>query len=95
MAHAAVHTGHTGIETGDVLIGVTVALCVHALLAVALWIAPMGPPEHVAAANPDDGCASVVSPSCVGAKQLSAVQPPPQELEMVADRRCPDPIRRL
>lgn len=95
MAQAAIHTGHTGIEASDVAIGVTVALVVHGMLAVGLWVAPMGPPEHRAATNPDDGCASVVSPSCVGAKQLTAAQSQPDELESVADRRCPDPIRRL
>ena len=95
MAQAVVHTGHTGVETGDVAIGVTVAVLVHALLAVVLWVAPMAPPDHKAAANADDGCASVVSPSCVGAKQLQSQAPQPKEDESVADRRCPDPIRRL
>lgn len=95
MAQAAIHGGHTGIETGDVAIGLAVAVCVHALLIGGLWFAPKGPPEHQAAANPDDGCASVVSPSCVGAKQLVSSAAQPQKDEVVADRRCPDPIRRL
>jgi len=95
VAQAVVHTGHTGIETGDVVIGVTVALLVHVLLGLGLWMAPMGAPERQAAANPDDGCASVVSPSCVGAKQLKSAPQQAQPDEVVADRRCPDPIRRL
>ncbi len=95
MAQAAIHTGHTGIETSDVVVGVTIALLVHVALGAALWMAPMGPPDKQKAANPDDGCASVVSPSCVGAKQLTASQPQAQDNEVVADRRCPDPIRRL
>ena len=95
MAQAAIHTGHTGVETSDVAIGVVVAVLVHAFLALGLWVAPMGHPDHAAAANPDDGCASVVNPSCVGAKPLQSAVPPPQKDEAVADRRCPDPIRRL
>ena len=95
MAQAAVHTGHTGIETGDVVIGVSVALLVHVLLALGLWYAPQGQAEHKAAASADDGCASVVSPSCVGAKQLKSMQQPKDENEVLSDRRCPDPIRRL
>jgi hypothetical protein len=95
VAQASVHTGHTGIETSDVVVGVSVALLVHVLLAVALWYTPSGSQENRATANPEDGCASVVSPSCVGAKQLKSNAAQPDQDELHTERRCPDPIRRL
>ena len=95
MAQSVVHTGHTGIEVTDIAIGVTVAVGVHAFLAIALWMAPPAVHKKAAPARAEDGCTSVVSPACVGARPLVVGQARREKAEIVEDRRCPDPIRRL
>jgi hypothetical protein len=89
---------HAGITRTDLAAGSVVAVAIHALLGVALWLAPAG---QTGAPRPDkaaatEGCASVVSPACVGAGQ-----PPPftpkrkdEEAQPADDRRCPEPLRR-
>ena len=84
---------------GGRMAGVIVVLVAHSLVLGAVTLAPA--PEIAAgkaAATHDteqtEGCASIVSPSCVG----DPVQVTPTESEDIApprSRRCPEPMRRL
>lgn len=79
--------------------GVIVVLIAHAMVAGAVTLAP--PPEEAAEkaaaaqeSEQSEGCASVVTPSCVG----DPIQVTPTETEDIApprSRRCPEPMRRL
>lgn len=95
MAQATIHSGHAGIETGDILLGSAVAIVVHAVLITALWLTPSSHDANARKNASEDGCAAVVSPSCVGAKPLQTPTRRMDEPTVVADRRCPDPILRL
>lgn len=88
-----------GMTKRDVVVGSIVAVAVHALLGVAMAFAPAADTGAPAAQKQEkEGCAGVVSPSCVvaGAKKKK-----PQALakrdepEVTEDRRCPEPARRL
>ena len=88
-----------GVSRRSVVIGAGVAVAVHALLGVALALAPAGesgapPPEQ----QEKEGCASVVSPSCIGLPGVKKQKAPPPKKEDQVDaeaRRCPEPVRRL
>lgn len=83
----------------DRLAGVVVVVFAHALVLAAVTLTP--PPEAAAGAakvaheaSQSEGCASVVTPSCVGdpvqvtATEAADIAPP-------RSRRCPEPMRRL
>ena len=97
MAQALVHTGHTGVDARDMAVGTVIAALVHAVLIAALWLAPpTHAPETDKSQAAEDGCASVVSPACVGATPLQQSTPTADtEKQPMGDRRCPDPILRL
>lgn len=96
MAQAMVHTGHSGISARDIAVGSAVAVAVHAVLVAALWMAPPSHgPDGAAAQAAEEGCASVVSPACVGATPLADSTQRDTEQQPMGDRRCPDPILRL
>lgn len=88
-----------GITKRDLVVGGIVAVAVHALLGVAMAFAPAGntgapPPEK----QEKEGCAGVVSPSCVVAgahKKKPPALPKRDEPQVTEDRRCPEPARRL
>ncbi len=90
--------GHVGMTRRDVAVGAGVALLVHAVLGVALALAPA---QETGVAAPEkvdkEGCTSVVSPSCIG--QGPRRKPKPivkkEEPQATDERRCPEPARRL
>lgn len=86
-----------GAARSDLLIGVVVAITVHAGLGLGLWLAPAEAPVAEATADPAaDGCSGVVSPACIG---LAVAPTPrasaPESRRTPEERRCPEPIRRL
>lgn len=88
---------HAGISRLDLAAGSAVAVAVHVLLGVALWLAPAGQTGAPRPASKTvEGCASVVSPACVGAGQPPAFTPKRREEEakQPEERRCPEPLRR-
>jgi len=88
-----------GVSRRSVVVGAGVAVAVHALLGVALALAP----AHLTGApTPEkqekEGCAAVVSPSCIGLPGMKKQKSPEAKKEDQVDakaRRCPEPVRRL
>lgn len=94
MAHAA----QAGLTGRDYAIGAGVALGVHALLGFSLAIAPPGSTGHrPPPAVEKEGCASVVSPACLGCAPMAPTvgdAKAEEEATVVGDRRCLEPLRR-
>ena len=87
-------TGGTRLDLG---VGAAVAFAVHVGLGLAIALAPPG--KRADAAGPTaerDGCASVVSPACIGAEPSRATLPPASDdlATAIGARRCPEPVRR-
>ncbi|MCB9737770.1 MAG: TonB C-terminal domain-containing protein [Deltaproteobacteria bacterium] len=82
-------------------VGAVVVLGAHTAIGLAVILAPAQHPLAVEAAaraaeaGEDRGCASVVSPACLGEKQPRRAVPPPADDELPGSRRCPEPLRRL
>ena len=80
----------------DIAVGLVVACVVHGVLGVALALAPSAE-NHSSEPSREQGCSSVVSPSCIGAEHLkAATRPKPKAVDtaVTEDRRCPEPLRR-
>ncbi|MSP91804.1 MAG: hypothetical protein EXR79_08390 [Myxococcales bacterium] len=81
----------------DLGVGAGVALLVHFALGLAIVLSPPGKRAAAAehAAEPD-GCASVVSPACVGAAPNRVALPAASDetASAIGERRCPEPVRR-
>jgi hypothetical protein len=87
------------VTRADLAIGLGFAALIHAVLGVSLILAPAG---HTGAPPPEklekEGCASVVSPSCIGLPGVKKQVVPPlkqQDQTEVQTLRCPEPVRRL
>jgi hypothetical protein len=82
-------------------VGVAVVLLAHTLIGLAVVLAPAQHPLAAEAAarqaelGEESGCASVVSPACLGEKRPKQALPPPSDDELPGSRRCPEPLRRL
>jgi hypothetical protein len=80
--------------------GAVVVVLAHAAIGAAVVWTPRDT-AHAAAsqasAGGDDasGCASVISPACLGEKRPRGPLPPAKDDEITASRRCPEPLRRL
>lgn len=85
------------LQRGDWIAGGVVAALGHAVMLTAMWFsAEAAPLPEQARQDPlVEGCASVVSPACVGAVPLARSEPKPQPELAVSDRRCPEPMKRL
>jgi hypothetical protein len=76
--------------------GITAALG-HVAIGAAMWLSPSEPPPEATTADPlVEGCASIVTPACVGAVPLAQTAVPKDSAQtVVGDRRCPEPMKRL
>jgi len=85
-----------GLTQRDYAVGAAVAVAIHALFGVALALAPAGstggrPPDPVE----KEGCASVVSPACMGCAQVAkATRKTEDDPPVTERRRCLEPLRR-
>lgn len=85
------------LQRADWVAGGVAAVAGHAAMLAAMWLSAAEPaPAEAAAQDPlVEGCASVVSPACVGAVPLPRATPKDEPQLAVADRRCPEPMKRL
>lgn len=99
-ARELVGTAQAGLTRRDLAVGGVLAALVHVALGATFLLTPPGAEAAAPVdAEPEkEGCASVVSPACVGAgPQKKSTEEPVEEEETAVpdDRRCPDPMRRI
>jgi len=85
------------LQRADWVAGGVAAVAGHAAMLAAMWLSAAEPAPVVEAAQDPlvEGCSSVVSPACVGAVPLPKTTPKDEPQLAAADRRCPEPMKRL